>query len=129
MASDSHIHDNNFFRHFLCVDKKDVHSCRDWLYLHLDVEGSGRVQLKCDGTPWRMGGEVQGKLANGVSSQYSHATLELGVSSITTADVHTSAASSRLNWHPCRFKWTCLFRRKAKSGFCVCAITFQTQST
>ena len=31
----------------------------------------GRVQLKCDGTRWRTGGEVKGKLANGVSSQYS----------------------------------------------------------
>jgi hypothetical protein len=58
-----------------------------------------------------------------------HTTLELGVSSITTADAHTSAASSRLNWHHCRFKWTHTFHRKTKSGSCVCAITFQTQST
>jgi hypothetical protein len=29
------------------------------------------VQLKCDGTRWRTGGEVKGKLANGVGSQYS----------------------------------------------------------
>jgi len=27
--------------------------------------------LKCDGTRWRAGGEVKGKLANGVGSQYS----------------------------------------------------------
>jgi hypothetical protein len=58
-----------------------------------------------------------------------HTTSEHGVSSITTADVHTSAASSRLNWHPCRIKWTRPFRRKTKSGFCACAVTFQTQST
>jgi len=58
-----------------------------------------------------------------------HTTSKLGVSSITTADAHTSAASSRLNWRPCRFKWTCPFRRKRKSGFCACAITFQTHST
>jgi hypothetical protein len=58
-----------------------------------------------------------------------HTTSELGVSSITTDDVHTSAASSRLNWRPCRFKWTRPFRRKTKSGFCGCAITFQTWST
>ena len=32
-----------------------------------------------------------------------HTTSELGVSSITTTDTHTSAASSRLNWRPCRF--------------------------
>ena len=29
-----------------------------------------------------------------------HTTLEHGVSSITTTDAHTSAASSQLNWHP-----------------------------
>jgi hypothetical protein len=61
-----------------------------------------------------------------------HTTSEHGVSSITTvttADAHTSAASSRLSWRPCRFKWTRPFRRKTKSGFCAYAITFQTQST
>jgi len=58
-----------------------------------------------------------------------HTTSVHGVSSITTADAHTSAASSRLNWRPRWFKWTPPFRRKTKSGFCVCAITFQTQST
>jgi hypothetical protein len=31
----------------------------------------GRVQLKCDGTRWNTGGEVKGKLTNGVGSQYS----------------------------------------------------------
>ena len=35
-----------------------------------------------------------------------HTTSEHGVSSIPTADAHTSAASSRLNWRPRRFKWT-----------------------
>jgi len=58
-----------------------------------------------------------------------HTTSEHGVSSITTADAHTSAASSRLNWRPCRFKWTRPFRRKTKPCFCTCVITFQTQST
>jgi hypothetical protein len=58
-----------------------------------------------------------------------HTTSEHGVSSITTADTHTSAASSRLNWRPCRFKWTRPFRQKTKSGVCACDITFQTQST
>ena len=56
-------------------------------------------------------------------------TSEHGVSSITTADAHTSAASGWLKWHPRRFKWTRPFRRKTKSGFCACAITFQMQST
>jgi hypothetical protein len=61
-----------------------------------------------------------------------HTTAEHGVSSIitiTTADAHTSAASSPLKWRPRRFKWTRPFRRKTKSGFCACANTFQTQST
>ena len=45
------------------------------------------------------------------------------------ANAHTSAASSRLNWRPRRFKWTHPFRQKTKSGFCACAITFQLAST
>jgi len=71
-----------------------------------------RVQLKCDGTRWRMGGEVKGKLANGLGSQYSDTTSQHGVSGITTADAHTSAASSRLNWRPRRFKWTHRFAER-----------------
>jgi len=57
-----------------------------------------------------------------------HTTSEHGVSSITTADAHTSAASSRLNWRPRRFQWTRKFCQKTKSGFCACAITFQLAS-
>jgi hypothetical protein len=57
-----------------------------------------------------------------------HTTSEHGVFSIITADAHTSAASSRLNWHPRRFKWTRSFRGKTKYDFCTCAIKFQTQS-
>jgi len=58
-----------------------------------------------------------------------HTTSEHGVSNITTADAHTPAASSGLNWHPSRFKWTRPFCRKTKSGFYACAITFQLAST
>ena len=58
-----------------------------------------------------------------------HTTSEHGVYSITTADARTSAASSRLNWRPCRFKWTRPFCQKTKSVFCACAITFQMQSS
>ena len=87
------------------------------------------AHLKPDGTQWCMEGEVKGKLANGVDSQYSHTTSERGVSSTTNTDAHTSAASSRLNWRPRRFKWIRPFQQKTKSGFCTCAITFQTQST
>ena len=57
-----------------------------------------------------------------------HTTSEHGVASMSTADAHTSAASSRLNWSPHRFKWTRPFRWNTKPGFCACAITFQTQS-
>jgi hypothetical protein len=57
-----------------------------------------------------------------------HTTSEHGVSSITTADAHTSASSSRLNWRPRRFKWTRPFRRKTKSGICACVVTFQLAS-
>jgi len=89
------------------------------------VESSWNVMAHGD-APVR---EVKGKPANGVGSQYSHTTSELGVSSITTADARNSAASSRLNWRPRPFKWARPFRRKTKSGFCARAITFQTQST
>jgi hypothetical protein len=58
-----------------------------------------------------------------------HTSSEHGVSNITTADAHTSAANSRLNWRPHRLKWTRPFRRKTKSGFCACAITFKAQSS
>jgi hypothetical protein len=88
-----------------------------------------RVQLKCDGTRWRTGRELRGKLADGVGSQYCSHYLGHGVSNITTADAHTSAASSRLNWRPRRFKWTRPFRRYTKSGLCACAVTFQMHST
>ena len=40
---------------------------------------------------------MKGKLANGVGSQYSHTPSKCGVSTITTADAHNSAVSSRLN--------------------------------
>ena len=58
-----------------------------------------------------------------------HTISERGVSSITTTDARTSAASSRRYWRPRRFKWTRPFCRKTKSGFCTCAITFELAST
>ena len=92
----------------------------------MDVESSWNVMAH--------GGAREGKWRGNWRMEWVastlHTTSEHGVSSITTADAHTSAASSRLNWrHPGRFKWTRPFRRKTKSGFCACAITFQTQST
>jgi hypothetical protein len=58
-----------------------------------------------------------------------HTISERSVSNISIADAHTSAASSRLNWRPRRFKWTRPFLRKTKSGFCACTITFQLACT
>jgi hypothetical protein len=46
--------------------------CGPWILCDLlPVTWRVRAQLKCDGTRWRTGGEVKGKLANGVGSQYS----------------------------------------------------------
>jgi len=59
-----------------------------------------RVETESDGTRRRTGGEVKWKEANGVDSQQSCTASERSLSSITTADTHTSAASSRLNWCP-----------------------------
>jgi len=58
-----------------------------------------------------------------------HTVSEYFLSSVTAADVHTSAASSRQNGRPRRFKWTRPFRRKTKYYFCACAITFQLSTT
>jgi len=57
----------------------------------------GIARSESDGTRRRTGGEVKGKYANGVGSQQSCPASEDGLSSITTADAHASAASSRLN--------------------------------
>jgi hypothetical protein len=89
------------------------------------VESSWNVMAHSDarGLKWK------GNWRNEWVASTLHTTSEHGVSSITTADAHTSAASSRLNWRPRRFKWTRPFGRSTKSGLCACAITFQTRST
>jgi len=74
----------------LNLQGKSLNASEDWMV--------STARSERGSTRWRTGGEVKGKLANGVSSQYSHAASERGVSSITQADAHTSAASSRLNW-------------------------------
>ena len=61
------------------------------------TSSGGRVETESGGTRRSTGEEVKGKEANGVSSQQSCTVSEHGLSSITTADAHTSAASSRLN--------------------------------
>jgi len=89
------------------------------------VESSWNVMAHGDALEGKWRGNWQMKW---VSSTL-HTTSEHGVSSITIADAHTSDASSRLKWMPCRFKWTRPFHRKTKSVFRACAITFQKQST
>jgi len=88
----------------------------------------GRIHLKYDGTRWCREGKWKGNWRMEWVASTLHSTSEHGVSTITTADAHTSAASSRLNWRPRRFKWTHPYRRKTKSGICSCAITFQLAS-
>jgi len=51
------------YRHYFSHCPSSIHSV-------LPLTGSGTLQLKCDGTQWRTGGEVKGKPANGVGSQY-----------------------------------------------------------
>jgi len=63
----------------------------------------------------------EGKLTNRVCSLYPSHYLRKRVSSITTADAHTSAASN--------FDSFSLFCLKRKSRLCTWAITFQTQIT
>ena len=89
------------------------------------------LQLKRDGTRWRTGGGEgwRGNWRMEWVASTLHTTSEHVVCSITTADAHTSAASSRLNWRPRRFKWIRPFLRETKSGFCACAITFQPVAT
>ena len=59
-----------------------------------------RLQLKCDGTRWRRERKWRGNWRIKWVASTLHTTSEHGVPSITTADAHTSAASSRLNWRP-----------------------------
>ena len=76
------------------------------------------------------GGEVKGKLANGVGSQCSsHYLGTWCIQHYYRWCAHLGCQQSTELTPPGRFKWTRLFRRKMKSGFCACAITFQTQST
>jgi hypothetical protein len=93
---------------------------------HIGLLGS-KVQLKCEGTQLRTGGEVKGQLSNGVGSRYSSHYLRKWC--IQHYYRWCARASSRLNWRLCRFKWNRPFRLKTKSGFCACVITFQTHST
>jgi len=88
------------------------------------TNSGSRGQLKRDGTRWRREEKWREKWRMKWVAITLHTNSERGVSSITIADTHHSGASSRLNRRPCWFKWSRPFRRKTKSGFCACAITF-----
>jgi len=94
-------------------------------FCNFEIECVWNLMAHCDA----QGGKWRGNWRIEWVASTLHTTSERGVSSITTADAYTSAASSWLNWRPRRFKWTRLFRRKTKSDFCACAITFQKQSS
>ena len=64
------------------------------------VEFRWNVMAHCDAREGKRRGNWQ---MEWVASTF-HTTSEHGVSSITTADAHTSAASRRLNWRPYWFK-------------------------
>ena len=100
-------------------------SCVEWRH-KMTLDSSWNVMAHRDGRlgKWRGNWRMEW-----VASTL-HTTSEHGVSSITTADVHTSAASSRLNWRPLAdLNGLVRFARKTKSGFCACAVTFQVSST
>jgi hypothetical protein len=102
-----------------------VQSLRQLKCKQQKVESSWNVMAHCDARDgkWRRNWWME------CVASTLHTTSEHGVSSIITADAHTSAASSRVNWRPRRFKGTRPFRQKTKSGFCVCPITFQLASS
>ena len=92
---------------------------------------SSRLQLKFDGSRWRTGWEVKGKLANAMGSQYSshyHRTWSIQHYYRWCAHLGCQQSTELTPPSPGRFKWTRPFRRETKSDFCVCAITFQAQS-
>ena len=77
-----------------------------------------RVQLKCDGTRWRKGGEVEEKLANGVGSQYpSHYLGTWCIQHYYRWCAHLGCQQSTELTSPRRFKWTRPFRAKDEIWF------------
>ena len=98
--------------------------------LRVQAVEEGRVQLKRDGTRWRKGGEVKGKLANGVGSQYaSHYLGTWCIQHYYSWCAHLGCQWSTELTPRADLNGLVLFARKKKYVFCACAITFQTQST
>ena len=89
-----------------------------------------RLQLKCDGTRRRREVKWRGNWRMEWVASTLHTVSEHGVPTITTADgTHLGCQQSTELTPPFRFKWTRPFRRKTKSVFCACAITFQLACT
>ena len=88
-----------------------------------------RVRLKPDGTRWRREGKWRGNWR--MEWVASILTLPRNMVYPVLLTLMRTPRLPAVDWNddPRRFKWTRLFRRKTKSGFCACAITFQTQST
>ena len=92
----------------LCMRRQVLHPC--WTAGNTIVEGSIRIptsQKKRVDSSWNVmahGDAREGKWRGNWRMEFVACTLhtasEHGVSSINTADAHTSAASSRLNWRP-----------------------------
>ena len=73
---------------------------------------------KCDGTRWRTGGEMKGKLANGVGSQYSsHYLGTWCIQHYYRWCAHLGCQQSTELTPPGRFKWTRPFRAKYEIWF------------
>ena len=78
------------------------------------------VQLKCDGTRWRKGGELKGKLANGVGSQYpSHYLGTLCIQHYYRWCAHHGWPV--VDWTDAnrRFKWTRPFSPERRNLICA----------
>ena len=86
--------------------------------------------MKCDGTRCRTRGEVKGKLANGVGSQYSsHYLGTWYIQHYYCLCAHLGCQQSTELTAPADLNGLVRFARKTKSGFCTCAVTFQVQSS
>jgi len=78
----------------------------------------GRLQLKCDGTQWHTGGEVKGKLANRVGSQYYlHYLGTQCIQPYYRWYAHLGCQYSAELTPYGRFKWTRPFSTKEKIWF------------
>ena len=106
----------------------DCFACSLWGLMFLSLS---RLQLKSDATRWRTGEEVKGKVANEVGSQYSsHYLGTRCIQHYYRWCAHLGCQqSTELTLLPADLNGLVRFARKTKSGFCACAITFQTQST